>query len=254
MSTENVQRTGFLDPVSVVVNVYNEAETIEAEIREIQDKIVSRLPGSEFIVAEDGSTDGTKEIIVRLVGELGIKHSTGLERKGYTKALRDAFALAKNPYIFFSDTGNKHDSADFWKLYGYRQPDGLVVGVKTNRTDQLYRRLLTWSYNRLLSWYFGVKVKDSDSGFRLYGREVVRKVFNEPWVNKDLIASEIVLRIIYSGFYFKEVPVSYRQRQGESRGLPLKKIPRIVLQLLAKLPRLKRELLSIDYKKQLKTA
>ena len=103
------------EPVSAIINVYNEAPTIEAEIRQIHELITSRLPGSELIVAEDGSTDGTKEIITLLTGELGIIHSTSIERKGYARALRDAMGLAKAPWIFFSDTGGKNDFADFWK-------------------------------------------------------------------------------------------------------------------------------------------
>jgi len=251
MQDIKINNSETLEPVSVIINVYNEAGTIESEIREIYKTIVARLPGSELIVAEDGSRDGTKQIIHRLITELGIIHSTSEERKGYTKALRDAFQLAKNPYVFFSDTGNKHEPNDFWKLYPYRQPDGIIVGVKTNRTDQLYRRLLTWGYNKLLSVYFKVKVKDSDCGFRIYGREVVGKIFNENWINKELIASEIVLRSIYSGFYFKEVPITYRQRQSQSRGLPLKKIPKVIISVVKNLSKLKATLVASNYRAKL---
>ncbi len=229
-----------LDPVSVIINVYNEVETIEAEVRALYKSIILRLPGSEFIVAEDGSTDGTKEIIYRLISELGIIHSTSDERKGYAKALRDAFNLAKCPYIFFSDTGNKHDPEDFWKLYCFRKDYGLVIGVKTNRTDQWYRKLLTWCYNKILSLFFNVNMKDADSGFRIYRRDVVQKVFNENWVYKELIASEITLRVLYSGFRIKEVPVFYKQRKGQSRGLPLKKIPSVICKVLFNFPKLRR--------------
>jgi len=221
------------EPVSVIINVFNEAETIESEIRELYKIIVERIPGSEFIVAEDGSTDGTKNIIFRLIDDLGIIHSTGDVRKGYTRALRDAIQLAKCPYIFYCDTGNKHKPDDFWKLYSFCNKYGIVIGVKTNRTDQIYRRILTLCYNKLLSWYFNVDVNDADSGFRIYQRNVVEKVFNEKWINKDLIASEIVLRAIYSGFKIKEVPISYQKRIGESRGLPLRKIPDVILRVLS---------------------
>lgn len=235
------------EPVSVIINVYNEAQTIEAEIRRIYKTIVLRIPGSEFIVAEDGSDDGTKEIIHRLIDELGIVHSTSKERKGYANALRDAFSLAKCPYIFFSDTGNKHNPEDFWKLYPYRKDYGLVIGVKTGRTDQWYRKLFTWGYNKILSFYFRVNIKDADSGFRIYKREVVQKVFNEGWLNKDLIASEIALRVIYSGFSVKEVPTSYQQREGESRGLPLKKIPGVIFRVLHNFPKLRKILFDSHY-------
>lgn len=236
------------DPVTVIISVYNEAETIEAEIRAIHKAIVSHIPGSEFIVAEDGSTDGTKEIIYRLIDELGIIHSTGEERKGYAKALRDVFSLAKRPYIFFSDTGNKHVPEDFWKLYPHRKDYGLVVGVKANRRDQWYRKLFTWTYNKVLSFYFKVNVSDADSGFRIYKQEAVQKVFNEEWINKDLVASEITLRIIYSGFPIKEVPVSYQQRKGESRGLPPKKMPAVIFHVLRNFSKLRRTLFDPNYR------
>lgn len=230
-------------PISVIVNVYNEADTIESELRNIQDVIVSKLPGSELIVAEDGSSDGTKEIIENLVEELGVIHSTSDERKGYTKALRDALLIAKCPYIFFSDTGNKHNPNDFWKLYEYCDKFDLVLGVKTQRTDQLYRRLLTILYNRVLSSYFNVSVKDADSGFRIYSEKAVKHILMDEWIFKELISSELTLRCLFFSSNIKEVPVSYLQRKGTSRGLPPHKILGVVLGVLKKLPILKKALL-----------
>lgn len=230
------------DPVSVVICAFNEAETIAEEVQSIREVILSRLPGAELIVAEDGSTDGTHEMLREMVDRYGIVHSTSTQRKGYARALRDAFNLAKAPYVFFSDTGNKYDFEDFWKLYPHRGEYGLVVGVRTGRTDQGYRKVLTWGYNRAVSLYFGVPLADADSGFRLYRRDVVSKVFNEPWVNRHLIASEIHLRVYFSGFPIHEVPVLYRGREGESRGIPLRKLPETVFTVLSNFPRLKKEL------------
>ncbi|MGO8690775.1 MAG: glycosyltransferase family 2 protein [Thermoguttaceae bacterium] len=235
-------------PVSVIINVYNEAGTIEREVRQIQAEILDRLPGSELIVAEDGSSDSTKEILQRLKAELGIIHSTSPERKGYAQAFRDAVALAKNPYVFFSDTGGKQDFADFWKLYEYCDRYGIVSGIRSNRKDQFYRRLMTWGYNFLLRKYFGVALRDADAGFRIYQAPVIRKLANEPWINRQLISSELALRAIYSGFEVKEVPVPYHPRAGVSRGLPPAKIPRVIVGVLRNFARLKRTLTDPDYR------
>jgi glycosyltransferase involved in cell wall biosynthesis len=232
----------------VIINVFNEAETIEEDLRGIHVRIISKLPGSELIVAEDGSHDGTKEILERLKTELGIIHSTSLERKGYAKAFRDAVMLAKNPYIFFSDTGGKHDFEDFWRLYEHCENNALVSGVRHGRQDQIYRRVLTWGYNFLLRQYFGVSLHDADAGFRIYQTEVIRKIANEPWLNRNLISSELALRVIYSGFYVKEVPVSYRQRSSTSRGLPASKIPKVVMSVLGNFSTLKKTLTSPGYR------
>ncbi len=235
-------------PVSVIINVFNEGGTIEKEIREINSVIIQKLPGSELIVAEDGSTDGTKEILARLKSELGIIHSTSTERKGYARAFRDAVALAKNPYVFFSDTGGKQDFADFWKLYPHCESFGIVSGYRTARRDQLYRRLMTWTYNYLLRIYFQVHFRDADAGFRLYQIAVIRKIANESWVNRHLISSELALRAVYSGFQVMEVPVLYRQRAGTSRGLPPGKIPKVIISVLKNFSRLKTILTAPGYR------
>ena len=230
-----------MEPVTVIINVFNEVETIEREIRQIHSKIVSRIPGSELIVAEDGSSDGTPEVIQRLVAELGVRHSTGLERKGYTQAFRDAIGLAKNSWVFFSDTGGKNDFADFWKLYEAREDTDLVIGSRRARQDQFYRRCLTRAYNRLLQIYFGVPTNDADSGFRLYRASILQKVARQNWINKDLISSEIVVRMHYMGARLKEVPVGYFRRQGTSRGLPVTRIPKVIFQVIKNFPRLKQD-------------
>jgi glycosyltransferase involved in cell wall biosynthesis len=244
----NTSGTAQKTPVSVIVNVFNEAKTIEREIREIHAEIIQKLPGSELIVAEDGSTDGTKEILERLKRELGIISSTSAERKGYARAFRDAVALVGHSHVFFSDTGGKQDFADFWQLYPYRDQYGIVSGVRTGRRDQLYRRLMTWVYNFLLRLYFHVNLHDADVGFRIYQTPLIRKIANETWLNRHLISSELALRAIYSGCQVKEVPVVYRQRAGTSRGLPPAKIPKVIIGVLKNFSRLKQVLTAPGYR------
>lgn len=231
-------------PISLVFLAYNEVDTIEAEVLEFYSEIVVRLPGSEMIVAEDGSTDGTSDILQRLAREIGIVHLTSGERKGYRRALLDAIAAAKRDYIFFSDTGRKHDAADFWQLYKRIDDGDLIVGRKSNREDQWYRKLLTLSYNMLIRSYFGIKgVNDCDSGFRLFNKRVAKEIFHGGKLFfRELPASEIVVRTIAAGMRYIEVPVAYHQRIGPSRGLPNSKLPRVILGAIRNVRRLKKEL------------
>jgi glycosyltransferase involved in cell wall biosynthesis len=234
-------------PVSVILNVHNEADTIEREILEIHRQILSKLPGSELIVAEDGSTDGTKEIIAKFVRDFGVIHSTGPQRKGYAKALKDALGLAKHPYIFFSDTGGKFDYADFWKLYAMRRRYALIIGVREKRSDPLPRRFLTFGYNFLLRRYFHVPLRDADSGFRILRRDLAQKIRREEWINRYLINAELTLRAVFSGYSVGYVPVAYRGRRGRSRGLPPWETVRAVVHVLKNFPRLKSVLSSASY-------
>lgn len=229
-------------PVSMIFLAYNEAATIEQEVRNIHRSIISKLPGSEFIVAEDGSIDGTSEILQELSQDLGITHLSGGDRKGYSKALIDAVGRAKCPYVFFADTGQKYDPDDFWKLYEYREDYDLVVGRRTNRKDQLFRRILTRLYNQYISLYFNEKgIRDADSGFKLFNKKVVDGVFKEGLCFRHFVGSEIVLRSIMADLKYLEVPVAYYCREGSSRGLPTMKIPRLVVEVLGSLRELKGE-------------
>lgn len=239
------------EPVSIVMVAFNEAQTIEAEVLRFHQVIVERLPGSEFIVAEDGSRDDTPKILQDLVRRIGIIHLTDTERKGYKRALLDAVLSARNPYIFFSDSGGKHDPEEFWKLYPLRDSFDLVVGRKTGRQDQLYRQLLTWTYNFAIRAYFGFnEIRDADSGFRLFNRAVVDRVLRQKLISKNLIASEIVLRTIAAGLKYGEVEVSYNMREGVSRGLPPKNIPSIAIGALRSMAALRSEFRSTGVERQ----
>src|SRR3989344_4615711 len=226
-----------MEPISLIMLVHNEAETIEKVIRDYYDMVVGKIPGSEFIVAEDESTDGTQAILSRLAKEIPLCLVQGDGRKGYARAFRDALALPGKEIIFLSDSGGKHDPMDFWKLYEEIGEVDMVIGVKTNRQDSWFRRFLTRGYNQVVNLYFGSDFHDIDSGFRLVKKSVVRAALKSVWIFPELIASEFSLRIYAQGFKIKEVPVSYQARRGPSRGLPLKKIPGAIWQVLSRFAR-----------------
>jgi glycosyltransferase involved in cell wall biosynthesis len=232
-----------VESVSIISLVYNEAAVIEEVIRSLQAEVCSRLSVSELVVAEDGSWDGTKEILNRLAEEIPMRLISGEQRKGYIQAYRDALGLARHDWIFFTDSGGKHDPEDFWKLYEHAPRYDLIQGYKVNRQDEFYRILLTRVFNRLLNGYFGVSFRDIDCGFRLFSRTLALDLQRQDWIFHDLINSELTLRAVYSGYKVKEVPVShFARKSGPSRGLPPGKIPGVVLRTLANLPRLKRSL------------
>jgi glycosyltransferase involved in cell wall biosynthesis len=230
-------------PISLVFLAYNEASTIEEEILTFYHAIVNKLPGSEFIIAEDGSTDGTTEIIKRLVESLGIIHVSGGTRKGYARALADAVDQAKNQYVFLSDTGLKYYPDDFWRIYQHRESYDLIVGRRVGRQDQIYRRFLTYFYNLFLREWFQVKaIHDCDSGFRLFNRKVINDVFGKGLEFRNLVGSEIVLKSTMRGLTYAEVPVRYCRRGDSSRGMPIKNIHTAIFEVLKNLRKLKRDL------------
>lgn len=220
--------------ISIVMLVYNEVEIIEHVIREYYETVYQKLHDAEFIIAEDGSTDGTKEILNRLANELDVRLVSGDARKGYVKAFRDSISLPQKKYIFFTDSSGKHIPEDFWTMYPFTEQYDIVSGFKVNRKDPFYRIIMTKVFNGLVNLYFGTHFKDIDSGFKLIRRDAMLDVLQDDWICTDLISFEVMIRLAYRNYKIKEVPVRHRPRQnGESRGLPLKKIPKVIRMVLS---------------------
>ena len=234
--------------ISIVMLVYNEAEIIEHVIRDYYNNVFIKLSKAEFIIAEDGSTDGTKEILSKLSKELNIKLVSGDERKGYVKAYKDSISLPQKDWIFFTDSSGKHFPEDFWKMYPYIGKFDIVSGYKVKRKDPLYRILMTKVFNWLVNLYFGTHFKDIDSGFKIIRRSAMLDILKDKWICTDLISFETMVRLAYRGYKIIEIPVQHRPRKnGESRGLPAKKIPKVIRMVLSNFKAIK-----IDAKKHTK--
>jgi len=228
--------------LSLVLLAHNEASVIADEIRAFNDQILRRLPDSELVVAEDGSRDGTRERIVAVSSEVPLRLLGGQERLGYRRAVLNALESTSSEWICFCDSGLKHDPGDFWKLWTLREDYDLILGRRVGRQDQPYRRVFTWGYNFLVRRLFPTRLNDIDTGLRLMRRSVATSILESGLFFRNFSSSEVVLRATSAGFRCAEVPVSYRQRVGESRGMPLRGIPRSIGGAVSDLLRLRRQL------------
>ena len=230
-------------PVSIVMLVHNEAEIVETVVREYHREIVARLPGSELIVLEDGSRDGTTEILRSLVRELGITLVHHDERRGYTAALRDGLSRSINDVIFLSDGDGQHDPRDYFRMRRRLTHAGVVIGWKFPRRDPRYRLVVSHVFNRLVGRVFGLRLHDVNCGFRVMTRPVVEDLLRDRWQLSACIASELSIRAHFKGYAVVETPVRHRARlHGPSRGLPVRKMPGAILHILREFAAMKRRI------------
>jgi len=217
----------------MIMPVYNEAGVIEEVVRGFYDKVVTKMPGMKFIIAEDGSTDGTKDLLHRLNKEIPFVLISTDERKGYSKAFRDILRLAETEFVFFSDSDGQHDPEDFFKLLQLIENHDIVSGYKLIRRDPFHRIVISNVYNFLIFLLFGLKMKDIDSGFKLIKKKVIEDVLKDPLVFSYCVMSEFILKAHFLGYAVLEVPVRhYARKHGRTAIFEPSKLPLIILRLI----------------------
>jgi len=223
--------------ISIVIPVYNEEAILRAALIDLLDRL-SALPWPyELIVAENGSTDRTFDEALALAerfGQLVCRH-TG--EPNYGSALRDGILHAKGE-IVICDEIDLCDT-DFYQramaLLEDRAVD-FVVGSKVmeGAMDQRprFRRLGTIVINGMLRLALGFKGTDTH-GLKAFRRKPVDPIARACLVDRDLFASELVIRAERAGLCVREIPIRVLEKRPPTVGL-VKRVPN-VLKNLAKL-------------------
>jgi len=230
--------------VAVVLPCYNEADIIEKVVREFHVELNGKVP-FEIVVCEDGSTDGTKDVLRRLSKEIPLKAVLGYERKGYAGGLKNGLKHVRAKYVLFVDADGQHSARDFWKLYWLRKKYDVVSGWRVKRADSFYRRVMSGSFQSLARFMFGLpKFRDITAPFKLVRVEVSRLIAEECKYMKESFWTEFTIRASLSKFNLVEKPVGHKERYGNSSTRVYKpwKIPKIVMAQFAGLLKLWKEL------------
>ena len=164
--------------VSVVVPIYNEAENLEPFVLEVYHVLKGlSLPGRiEFILCNDGSRDGSAEILDRLAatypGEVKAVH---LARNfGHAAALSASIAHARGDVVIAMDGDMQDDPAAFARfIANWKDGYDVVYAIRTSREENAALRFLFWSFYRLLNWMANFDFPLDAGNFGLMDRSVV---------------------------------------------------------------------------------
>ena len=207
--------------ITVVMPCFNEAEIIEASVREWYSEVVGRIPGAELLVVDDCSTDSTGAILDRLAAELpGLRPIRPPRNGGHGRALRFGFRnLAQAEFVFQTDSDRQHKPADFWRLWELRENYDFIFGVRAHRADGALRIVITNAMRLLISAFWGVWIRDANCPFKLMRAGALAKVLEH--VPEDSFIPMVMVSIVARklGFRFTEVPVAHLPRTGGTQSL-----------------------------------
>jgi len=186
----------------------------------------------KITVAEDGSTDGTKEILRQMSERIPMNLILGEERKGYSKGLVDGLERVDTEFVVFVDSDGQHMAEDFWKLWEPRDKSDIISGWRFNRADAFHRKLMSAVFQWMAKTLFKLpSFHDVTGPYKLMRTEVAKEVAKEFKYMKESFWTEFTIRACRKGFKVAEVPVNHRNRLGEgsTRVYKLSKIPTIAL-------------------------
>ena len=94
--------------ISIVLPVHNEFDNLQTLLEEWDSELknISAIK-HEFVIVEDGSTDGTKELIIKLQNKYPIKNLSSDQKRGYSKAVLDGIKASSGKYILCTDSDNQ---------------------------------------------------------------------------------------------------------------------------------------------------
>lgn len=234
-----------MEKVQLVMPVHNEAGSIEATISELY-AVLSKIVDLEFIVCEDGSVDDTKNVLRRLASRFPMKLEIAAERKGYSRAVIDGFALSTAPFVLFVDSDGQCDPMDFKKLWDVRDQADVIIGWRVDRSDHWIRKLMSGSFKVVYRTLFSVRIHDPSCPYLLIPQHVIRRLLPQLGVLSYGFWWEFVARVWGNGYSLKEVPVRHRKRAaGETQVYKVSKVPGIALSHLAGLFTIRHQLNAI---------
>ena len=195
--------------ISVVVPLFNEKDALDQLYAELVEE-AERLPYEfEFIFVDDGSSDGSDEVLRRLFRSDSRLQVIRFRRNfGKSAALSAGFSRAGGDVIVTLDADLQDKPAEMEKLLT-RLEEGydLVSGWKRVRRDPITKRWPSRLFNLATSVLTGVPLHDINCGFKAYRKEVIKevRVYGEMHRYIPVLAS-------YRGFRVGEVPVEHRSR------------------------------------------
>lgn len=211
--------------VEVLLPVHNEAESIEATLREVYET-VSPVAPMRFLICEDGSTDGTQTILHRLAGELPIRLFSGPERKGYSRAVIDGFRKVEAPFVLCLDSDGQVDPRALAQAYPLREECDVVVGWRVDRADPWYRKAMSRSFGFVYRLLFQVPLHDPSCPFVLVRRAVVEHLVDDLGILSQGFWWEFMARVHGAGYRAVEIPIRHRIRTaGQTQVYRWRKIP-----------------------------
>jgi glycosyltransferase involved in cell wall biosynthesis len=191
--------------------VCNERKTL----REILDRVLRVPIDKEVIIIDDGSTDGTTELL-QTVAECSIKVVFHCRTLGKGASIRTGLEYARGNFIIVQDGDLEYDPMDYLDLLSAMDKEvGAVYGVRNFKRGKNVSSTTFWLgglfLSRLANLLYGLQITDEATGYKLFRADILKSLQLE-CVGFEF-CPEVTAKLAKKGLKIKETPINYYPRQ-----------------------------------------
>ncbi len=194
--------------LSVIVPVYRQERTIVQNLEQIKDALDKIRYDYEIIVVIDGMVDRSYQKIKKAQIPK-IKSITYQKNQGKAWALRLGLLKAEGDYVMFIDSGMEIDPNGISMLLEHMEwyDADVIVGSKRHPASQvrypLWRKILSYGYYILVKLLFGIKVRDTQAGIKIFRKKVLEKIL--PRLVEKKFAGDLEMLVVANTLGFKRI-------------------------------------------------
>jgi dolichol-phosphate mannosyltransferase len=212
------------ESVAICMPVRNEVEVIEKVVLEWL-SVASKVSVESKVILEDGgSTDGTVEILKKLlINHRNLEVIFQEKADGFGNSARRLLRKPNTEWIFFTDSDGQYVPNEFWLLWNRRSGLDFVRGIKLGRQDPLLRRITSLAWNKSVNFLFELPVHDVNTAFILVRKSFLDKIIDSIRILPTMVISEMLIRLVLANANFsRDLYVLHRARSsGPSRATPI---------------------------------
>ncbi len=213
--------------LSVIIPAYNEEKRLPSTLSRCTTSFLKKEQTFEIIVVDDGSSDGTKEVVKAFAeGHCGVRLLTHSPNQGKGFSVREGMLKAEGELLLLDDADGASPISELIRLEdAINNGADIAIGSRAKPGDETvvkalsHRKHIGNTFNMIVQSLLLKGIEDTQCGFKLFKRDVAMDLFSIGRLNRYAFDVEILYLARVKGYKIAEVPINWTSVEGSKINL-----------------------------------